>query len=93
MGLEFEWDQAKAKSNLRKHGVGFEEASTVFGDLLAITITDPAHSEVEDRFVTVGESNRMRLVVVSYTERGDRIRIISARIATRNERRPYEEGT
>jgi uncharacterized DUF497 family protein len=93
MGLEFEWDQAKAKKNLKKHGVSFEEASTVFGDPLALTIPDPLHSEDEDRFVTLGNSERGRLLVVVGTDREDRIRIISARVATRRERKDYEEGS
>jgi uncharacterized DUF497 family protein len=93
MSLEFEWDNKKAARNIKKHGVSFQEASTVFGDPLAVTIHDPLHSEDEDRFVTLGESFRRRLVVVVFTERGDRIRIISARLATRGERRDYEEGS
>jgi uncharacterized protein len=93
MGLEFEWDSRKAKRNLRKHGVSFEEAISVFGDPLALTIADPFHSEDEDRFVVLGGSQRSRLIVVIFTDRGDRIRIISARKATRHERRDYEEGS
>jgi uncharacterized DUF497 family protein len=77
MSLEFEWDDDKARKNFKQHGVSFEEASTVFGDPLAITIPDPLHSEVEDRFITLGESHGRRLVVVVSTDRGDRIRIIS----------------
>ncbi|HMC63881.1 MAG TPA: BrnT family toxin [Gemmataceae bacterium] len=92
MSLEFEWDERKARQNLRKHGVLFDEASTIFSDPLALTIDDPVHSEEEDRFVTLGESHRSRLLVVVFIERGDRIRIISARTATRRERRNYEEG-
>ena len=92
MSLEFEWAEAKATRNVNKHGVSFEEASSVFGDPLAVTIPDPLHSEEEDRFITLGESHRRRLLVVVSTERGDRIRIISARVATRRERRTYEEG-
>ena len=92
MALAFEWDEKKAKQNLKKHGVAFEEASTVFADPLALTIPDPLHSEEEDRFVTMGESRRRRLLVVAYTEREDRIRIITARAATRRERNDYEEG-
>jgi uncharacterized DUF497 family protein len=88
--MQFEWDEDKARSNLKKHGVSFEEASTVFGDPLALTIPDPLHSEEEDRFVTLGESNRRRLVVS--TDRDDRIRIISARVATKREKKNYEEG-
>lgn len=93
MGLEFEWDREKAKKNLKKHGVSFEEASSVFADPLALTIHDPLHSDEEDRYVTIGESNRRRLLVVVFTDRDDRIRIISATTATRQERRDYEEGT
>jgi len=92
MGLEFEWDDDKAKSNRKKHGVSFEEASTVFGDPLSRTIHDPVHSGEEDRFVTLGESERGRLLVVVFTDRDDRIRIISARVATKRERNDYEEG-
>ena len=78
MPLTFEWDANKARTNLAKHGIGFEEASTVFGDNLSLTIPDPLHSEVEDRFVTVGTSHRGKLLVVVHTERGENIRIISA---------------
>jgi uncharacterized protein len=92
MSLAFEWDEEKAKQNLKKHRVSFEEASTVFGDPLALTIPDPLHSEEEDRFITLGESHRRRLLVVVSTERGDKIRLISARVATRRERKDYEEG-
>ena len=91
MPLNFEWDQKKARSNAKKHGVTFDEASTVFGDALSLTIPDPAHSEAEKRFVTVGGSHRGKLVVVVHTERGDNIRIISARPANRRERKAYEE--
>ena len=93
MSLEFEWDEDKAKGNLKKHGVSFEEASSIFGDPLALTIPDPLHSEEEDRFVTLGESHRRRLLVVVSTERRDRVRIISARVATRRERKDYEKGS
>jgi uncharacterized DUF497 family protein len=93
MSLEFEWDEDKARKNLKKHGVSFEEASTIFGDPLSLTIPDPQHSEEEDRFVTLGESNRKRFLVVVSTDRGDAIRIISARVATRRERKEYEEGS
>jgi len=92
MSLAFEWDENKAKKNLKKHGVSFEEASTVFGDLLARTIQDPLHSGEEDRFVTLGESQSRRLLVVVFIERGDKIRIISARVASRRERKDHEEG-
>jgi uncharacterized protein len=93
MSLPFEWDVKKAKQNLKKHGVSFEEASTSFGDPLARTIHDPLHSEEEDRFVNLGESHRRRLLVVVFTERGDKIRIISARLATRSERTDYEKDS
>ncbi|HEX6034660.1 MAG TPA: BrnT family toxin [Anaerolineales bacterium] len=89
--MEFEWDPRKAKSNLRKHGVSFPEAGTIFGDELAITVFDPDHSDEEDRFITIGWSNRKRLLIVSHTERGDKIRIISARELTKVERKDYEE--
>lgn len=92
MGLAFEWDDAKARSNRRKHGVSFEEAATIFGDPLSLTIEDPSHSVGEERFVIMGESARGRLVVVVFTERGDRIRIISAREATSREARDYEQA-
>lgn len=92
MNLEFEWDHDKAKRNHKKHGVSFEEATTVFADPLALTIHDPLHSDEEDRFVTLGESHRRRLLVVVFTERGSKTRIISARLATRRERKNYEEG-
>lgn len=91
MPLTFEWDGKKAASNAKKHGVSFEEASTIFGDERSLTIRDPAHSQSEDRFVTVGRSHRERLLVVVHTERGDNIRLISARPASRRERRTYEE--
>ena len=91
MALEFEWDPRKAELNLKEHGVSFDEATTVFRDTLSITIADPDHSDSEDRFVDIGVSHRGQLLVVSYTERKDRIRIISARPPTRTERKSYEE--
>ena len=91
MALEFEWDPAKNEANLKDHGVSFDEATTVFRDALSITISDPDHSDYEDRFIDIGMSHRMQLLVVSYTERKDKIRIISARRATRAERKNYEE--
>lgn len=91
MGLTFEWDQKKATSNRRKHGVAFDEAATAFGDPLSITIPDPGHSQDEDRFVLIGESFRGRLLVVVHTVRGDTLRLISARTATPTERRTYEQ--
>lgn len=89
--LTFEWDATKAESNLAKHAVSFEEAATVFGDPVSITIPDPAHSQTEVRFVILGHSHHGRLLVVVHTERGDNIRIISARLASRHERKQYEE--
>jgi hypothetical protein len=88
--MHFEWDPTKAARNLSKHRVSFDEASTVFGDPFAGTIFDPRHSGEEPRFVTIGLSTSHRLIVVAHTEREDRIRIISARQATRRERRTYE---
>jgi hypothetical protein len=90
--VELEWDPEKAAENLRSHGVAFTEAQTVFGDPLEVTIPDPDHSDGELRFLSLGRSEADRLLVVSYTERGARIRIISARTATRSERKIYEEG-
>ena len=89
--LDFEWSISKAGSNLRKHGVAFEEASTAFRDPLSITIPDSEHSEQEARFLLIGLSLSGRLLVVSHFEKGDTIRVISARIATRAERREYEK--
>ena len=90
--MDFEWDPDKAARNLTKHGVSFHEAATIFGDPLALTFSDPDHSDDEDRFLTFGNSDQARLLVVSHTDRDDRIRIISARPATRKERRMYEAG-
>jgi uncharacterized DUF497 family protein len=90
--LRFEWNRKKALLNIRKHGITFEEASTIFCDSLSLTISDPYHSISEDRFITIGTSVRGRIVVVSHTDRHDVIRIISARKATRNERNQYELG-
>jgi uncharacterized protein len=92
MPLTFEWDPSKAHSNFAKHGVGFEEASTVFGDRLSLTIPDPEHSRTEERFVTMGSAFTGKLLVVVHTDRGDNIRIISARRASRRERKCYEKG-
>ena len=88
--MEFEWDANKAALNLYKHGVSFAEAMTVFGDSLEVMIPDPAHSDTELRFVSIGLSQASRLLVVAYTERDRRIRIISAREPTARERREYE---
>jgi hypothetical protein len=93
MALKFEWDANKAKSNLGKHGISFEETSTIFGDPRSLTIPDPMHSDLENRFITLGISHRGQLLVVVHTERGDNIRIISARVASRRERWNYEEST
>lgn len=91
--LKFEWDVAKADANLRKHGVSFEQASTVFGDPLAYTFADPDHSMREARLLTIGQTHDKRLlVVVAHAERGRGIRIISARRATRRERGIYEQA-
>jgi uncharacterized protein len=90
--LNFEWDEKKAATNFAKHGVSFEEATTVFGDPLSLTISDPAHSQMEDRFIILGHSHRQKLLVVVHTERSNNIRIISARPANRHERRDYEEN-
>lgn len=91
MGLLFEWDPDKAITNLEKHGVSFEEAKTVFGDPNELTIFDDDHSDEEDRYLSLGMSSLGRVVVVSYTERDDRIRIISARAANKRERGQYEK--
>lgn len=91
MGYNFEWDPKKAEANLKKHGVSFTESVTVFGDPLSMNMTDPDHSESEQRFIVLGMSDRYRLLVVSYAERPPRTRIISARLATPLERRQYEE--
>lgn len=88
--MEFEWDTFKAQSNAEKHGISFAEAMTVFGDPLEVTIPDPDHSEGEHRFLSLGQSDRNRLLVVSYTEREGRIRLISAREAEPRERKVYE---
>ena len=89
--MNFEWDPRKAEINLRKHDVSFTEAGTVFGDDLAITVPDPDHSIDEDRYITIGWSNRRRLLIIAYTDRGNRIRIISARELTPSERKAYEK--
>jgi uncharacterized DUF497 family protein len=90
--LQFEWDAIKAAENLAKHGVSFEEAATVFRDTLSASGPDPDHSIGEERSVTFGVSTNGRLLVVAHTERGDTIRIISARPAKPGERKIYEEG-
>ena len=90
--LLFEWDPNKAKENLKIHGVSFDEASTAFRDTLSLAIYDPLHSDEEDRFVLIGNSHKDRLLVVVHTERGDNIRVISARKASKKERKQYEEN-
>lgn len=90
--MDFEWDDAKAESNERKHGVSFTEAVTVFGDPLSLTGYAPGHSEDEDRYITMGTSAAGRLLVGSHTDRADKVRLISAREASRGERRDYEDG-
>jgi hypothetical protein len=91
--MEFEWDQATATANLKKYKVAFAEAATVFADPLSLTFADPDHSIDEDRYITIGASDRGRILIVSHTDREDRIRILSARKATRRERKAYEEDT
>jgi uncharacterized DUF497 family protein len=90
--LVFEWDEDKARANLLKHQVSFEEAKTVFGDPMSITRSDPDHSRDEDRYIDIGRSSEDRILVVVYTDRGPAIRLISCRKATQVERRTYEEG-
>ncbi|MFN8473370.1 MAG: BrnT family toxin [Anaerolineae bacterium] len=89
--MEFAWDPEKAQRNFQKHGVTFAEAATVFRDPLGVTVPDLDHSENEDRYLTVGLSNLSRLLIVAHTDRGGRIRIISARELTRREREAYEQ--
>jgi hypothetical protein len=91
MPLTFEWDPRKERSNLAKHGVGFEEASTIFADRSSLTIPDPEHSQTEERYITIGRAFTGKLLVVVHTERGNNIRIISARRASRRERKFYEK--
>lgn len=90
--MQFEWNPQKATSNFQKHGVSFREAATVFQDALSITYPDSDHSIGENRYVMIGLSRYGQLLVVAHAERGNRIRIISARRATRNEQRFYEES-
>lgn len=90
MALKFEWNANKASLNEKKHRVSFEEASSVLSDLLSISINDPLHREDEERWVTIGQSNKRRTLVVVHTERGDAIRIISARLANTHEQNRYE---
>ena len=90
MPLQFEWDDRKARTNLAKHAVSFGEAATAFADDRSLTIPNPEHSKVEERFIVLGRSHQRWLLVVVYTERGDKVRLISARRASRNEREQYE---
>ncbi|KFL35416.1 MULTISPECIES: BrnT family toxin [unclassified Sulfurospirillum] len=89
--MKFEWDNQKALSNIKKHGISFEEASTAFGDFLSLVIEDPAHSKNENRFILIGRSIEANTLVVVHIEKSDVIRIISARKATKNEQKAYEE--
>lgn len=89
--MEFEWDSGKATTNKRKHGITFQEAATVFGDPLAITFNDPDHSVDEQRFLTFGTTKAGKMVIVSHTESSSKMRMISARSMTRQERKIYEE--
>lgn len=93
MKLSFEWDDEKAKANFKKHRVGFDEATTVCTDPFSVTIPDPGHSADEQRYVDIGSSDKGRVLVVVYTERGSNIRIISCRRATLSERTLCEEGS
>lgn len=90
--MKFEWDDSKAAKNLSKHNVSFNEAKTVFEDPLYVDFYDPDHSDNEDRYLIIGVSDKGRLIISSYTERGDCIRIISARTVTRSEKEAYEES-
>jgi uncharacterized DUF497 family protein len=90
--VEFEWDRKKAETNLKKHGVSFQEGATVFGDPLALTFDDPDHSINERRFLTFGVTRNGRLAIVSHTEDDGKMRIISARLMKKHERKIYEEG-
>ena len=92
MGLKFEWDRRKSVLNIKKHGVSFEDAATAFGDPLSVTIHDPKHSDDEDRFLLLGETQDKKLVVVAHTDRKDTIRLINARPAARQEREDYEKS-
>jgi uncharacterized DUF497 family protein len=90
--MEFEWDESKAAVNLKKHGVSFDEAETVFDNVIAVIFDDEAHSEGERREIIIGHSRNNRLLLISFTERSNVIRIISARLATRREREDYEQN-
>ena len=90
--MNFEWDSHKAAQNRRKHAVSFHEAATIFGDPMAVTYHDPDHSIAEERFITIGMSSIGRILVVAHTDRGENVRIISARKATRREKTHHEEN-
>lgn len=90
--MVYEWNAAKAKANIQKHGISFDEAAAVFLDPLALTFPDPHHSGAEEREITIGHTAEHQVVFVSHCQRGDHLRIISARKATRRERKQYEEG-
>lgn len=92
MKFLFEWDEEKAKTNLKKHKVSFEEGATIFHDLFVATMPDPDHSNAEQRYIAIGLSVNGRLLAVAFTERGEKTRIISCRKATSRERNVYEEG-
>ena len=92
MAFEFEWDETKAISNLSKHGIPFDEASTVFDDTLLITVFDDKHSDDEDRFITIGRSKTSKLLIVAHVERDGKTRIISARAATKHEENFYVQS-
>ncbi len=92
MAIVFEWDPNKATANVQKHGVTFEEAATVFRDDFSVTVPDPDHSIEEERFITVGMSGQDRLLMIAHVDRGERIRLISARPLTPSERRQYEQA-
>jgi len=91
--VTFEWDPAKARLNRRKHGVTFQEAASVFGDALSLTYSDPDQSDSERRFMTMGSSSAGRILIIAHTEFNDSIRVISAREASKHEKRHYEEET
>ena len=93
MQPQYEWDEDKAKINLRKHQVSFQEAATIFNDPLVATRLDPAHSHDEQRYIAIGRSLRGRVLVIAFTERGEKIRLISCRKATPRERKVYEEDS
>lgn len=92
LSMKFEWDQSKAASNLKKHGVSFEEAKTVFDNPISVIFDDNAHSTGEQREIIIGHSRQNRLLLIAFTERSDSVRIINARLATRQERKDYEQN-